>query len=232
VHAFRTLRSRLAIALVAGAALASSQALIASAHVIEHAGIYHLEIGWHVEPTYVGYPNAIELTITDGSDQPVTDLAGDDLHATVSSGGQTSQPLSFEPAFDLEEADGTPGQYIAKVLPTAPGDYTFHVTGSIHGTAVDVSVTSGDKTFDPAIGTTDIEFPNQLPDQAEVATHLDRLDGRVAAAAATATDASNAAVIAIVVGGVLGGLGLLVGLIGLTVAIRAYAGKGRRAPGP
>lgn len=214
-------RHRVLIALMGGLALATSQALAASAHVVEQAGSYHLEIGWHVEPTYVGYPNAVELTLTDGAGQAVTDLGPDDLQATIASGSQTSRALSFEPAFDLDEGDGTPGQYIAKVLPTAPGDYTFHITGSIHGTAVDVSVTSGDKTFDPAIGTTDIEFPNQLPDQAEVATHLDRLDGRVAGAAGTASDASRAAVIGIVVGGVVGGIGVVIGLVALVVARRA-----------
>jgi len=218
---------RRAVALLLGVALAASQALAASAHVEEAAGPYHLEIGWHVEPTYVGYPNAVEVTITDDAGQPVTDLAEDDLHVTLASGSQISQPLSFEPAFDVAEGDGTPGQYIAKVLPTAAGDYTFHLTGAIHGTKVDVSVTSGDKTFDPAIGTSDIEFPNQLPDPAEVATHLDRLDGRVADAASTASDASNAAVIGIVVGSVVGGIGILVGLAALAVAWRS----GRRGTG-
>lgn len=215
------IRNRLAIGLVAGLALACSQVPVVSAHVEEHAGSYAIELGWHVEPTYVGYPNAVEITIRDGSGAPVTDLGGDDLHVTVASGNQTSPPLAFEPAFDLAEADGTPGQYIAKVLPTAPGDYTFHLTGTIHGTSVDVSVTSSDQTFDPAIGTTDIEFPNQLPDQAEVATHLDRLDGRVADAAGAASDASDAAVIGIVVGSVVGGIGILVGLVALVVAWRA-----------
>jgi hypothetical protein len=226
VHAFRTLRSRFLVAIMAGTALAASQALLASAHVIERAGSYTLEIGWHVEPTYVGYPNAVEVTIADASGKPVTDLGPDDLHATVASGSQTSQALSFDPAFDLAEGDGTPGQYIAKVLPTAPGDYTFHITGTVHGTAVDISVTSGDKTFDPAIGTTDIEFPNALPDQAEVATHLDRLDGRVADAANTASDASSAAVIGIVVGSVVGGIGILVGLVALAIAWRAGRRRG------
>lgn len=225
----RTHRSRFVLAIAAGLTLAATQSLIASAHVIEHAGSYNLVIGWHVEPTYVGYPNAVEVTITDGSNQPVTDLGSDDLHATVASGSQVSPQLSFDPAFDLEENDGTPGQYIAKVLPTAPGDYTFDITGTIHGTQVDISVTSGDKTFDPAIGTTDIEFPNQLPDQAEVATHLDRLDGRVADAASTATDGSNLSVIAIVVGSVVGGLGIVIGLAALVVARRAGRRQGPAA---
>jgi hypothetical protein len=200
-----TRRRRLALALAAGLTLVASQAWIAAAHVIEHAGSYNLEVGWHVEPTYVGYPNAVEITVSDGAGQPVTDLGPDDLHVTVASGSQTSQPLSFDPAFDLEEGDGTPGQYIAKIVPTAPGDYTFAFSGSIHGTKVDVTVTSGDKTFDPAIGT----------------THLDRLDGRVADAAKAASDAQDAATLAIAVSSGLAATSLLVALIALVVAWRA-----------
>jgi hypothetical protein len=216
-----TRRIRLALALVAALALASSQALAASAHVVETAGTYHLEIGWHVEPTYVGQPNAIEVTISDASDKPVTDLGPDELHATVSTAGQTSPDLAFEPAFDLAEGDGVPGQYIAKIDPTAPGDYTFAIKGSIHGTAVDISVASSDKTFDPVVGTADIQFPVKLPSEAEVATHLDRLDGRVADANSAASSASSAATQALLVGGILGGAGLIVGLAALVIAWRA-----------
>jgi hypothetical protein len=224
-----TRRIRLAFALVAGLALASSQALIASAHVVESAGSYHLEIGWHLEPAYSGQPNAIELTISDASEKPVTDLGPDDLHATVSTANQTSSDLAFEPAFDLAEGNGTPGQYIARIEPTAPGDYTFAIKGTIHATAVDVSVTSSDTTFDPVVGTADIQFPTKLPTEAEVATHLDRLDGRVAQAGATADSANTTATQAIIVGGVLGGAGLVVALVALVMAWRARKGSAASA---
>lgn len=222
-------RRRLAI-VVAALALVASQASAASAHVVETAGQYSLAIGWHLEPAYVGQPNAVEVTISQGQHQPVTDLGADDLHAVVSTAGQSSPSLAFEPAFDLAEADGTPGQYLAKIDPTAPGDYAFHVTGTVHGQAIDITVTSGDQTFDPVIGTSDVEFPVKLPTLAEVSTHLDRIDARVqelnggtaANPSAEIAEAKAAADRALIVGGGLGLLGVVVAAIALF----------RRRPGP
>lgn len=221
-HLLAKTRHRRAVALVAGLALAASQALVASAHVVETDGPYSLEIGWHVEPTYVGQPNAVEVTVSQGPDHPVTDLGVDDLQVVVSTAGESSPSLPFEPAFDLAEGDGTPGQYIAKIDPTAPGDYTFHLTGSIHGQAVDVTVASGDSTFDPVAGTSDVEFPVKLPTMAEVSTHLDRIDGRIqelgggaSDQAAAFADAKAAADRALLVGGGLGLLGVVIGVAAL-----------------
>ena len=212
-----------------GLALVASQALIASAHVVESAGPYKLEIGWHVEPTYVDQPNAVEVTISDAQDQPVTDLGATDLSAVISSTGQSTAKIPFVPAFDLEENDGVPGQYIAALVPTAPGDYTFELVGTIHGTNVDVTVSSGDKTFDPVKGTSDLEFPVKLPTMDEVSTHLDRLDSRGQNAGTAASDAQSAADRALLIGGGAGLLGLVVGAVALVVAMRSR--RAPRAPG-
>lgn len=212
---------RLVGAVAVGLALVASQALVASAHVVETAGPYHLEIGWHIEPTYVGQPNAVEATITDDKDQPVTDLGPDDLQATISTAGQTSPKIAFEPAFDLEEGDGTPGQYITPLVPTAPGDYMFEIAGTIHGSNVDIKVTSGDSTFDPVAGTSDLEFPVKLPTMAEVSTHLDRIDGRIQDSSDAVSSAQSAADRALLIGGAAGLLGLLVAVVALVVALRA-----------
>jgi hypothetical protein len=225
--------SRLA-AVIGAAALLALSAGPAFGHTLQKAGAYNLLIGWHVEPTYVGQPNAVEVTITDATGQPVTDLGADDLKVVVSTAGQDSPELTFDPAFDLEEGNGTPGQYVADILPTAPGDYTFHVTGAVHGQAVDITVTSGDQTFDPAIGTSDVEFPVKLPSMTEVSTHLDRIDSRISdlqgstvtpadvdAANAAAASANDAATRALYIGGGIGLLGLVVGLVALGVAVRS-----------
>jgi hypothetical protein len=203
-----------------------SQALTASAHVVKTAGPYHLEIGWNTEPTYVGQPNAVQVTITDASDKPITDVSSDDLQAVVSTAGQSSQKIGFEPAFDLEEGDGVFGQYIAAVVPTAPGDYTFEIVGKIHSTPVDLSVTSGDTTFNSVVESSDLQFPAKLPSEAEVATHLDRLDTRAQDATAAASDAASSADRALLIGGGLGAVGLIVGLAALAVAMRARARSG------
>ncbi len=236
-HRFRR-PNRLAAATIA--AVATAGALVAfapasvAAHVVEHAGPYTLEIGWQHEPTYVGEANGVQLIVHDAADKPVTDLKADDVKVVVSTAGQQSGELTFEPGFDPEEMEGPLGEYDAAILPTAPGDYTFHLTGAIHGSKLDVTVTSGDKTFDTVKGTADIEFPTKLPTLPEVVTRLDRIDARLAAAQsgpsqaavdaaqASAADARAAADRALLVGGGFGAVGLLgVGLLGVAIGLRA-----------
>jgi hypothetical protein len=227
-------RLRLAGSLMAAGLLMLLSAGSVSAHVVEHAGPYTLEIGWQHEPTYVGESNGVQVIVT-RDEKPVTDLKSDDLQVVVSTGGQQTGELTFEPSFDPEEMEGPLGEYDAGILPTAPGDYTFHVTGSIHAQAIDVTVTSGDETFDTVTGTADIEFPRKLPTLPEVATRLDRIDARIAsvqapsgptqaavdAAAAQAADARQAADRALLVGGGLGFAGLVLGAIGVLLVLRA-----------
>jgi hypothetical protein len=216
-------------ALIATAATAALLAVPGSVlgHTVQHAGSFTLEIGWQHEPTYVGDPNAVSVTITDGAGRPVIDLGADDLKVVVTTASQPSPELTFAPGFDPIEVTGPLGEYDAAIVPTAPGDYTFHVTGVIHGQAIDVTVTSGDETFDPVRETSNLQFPTKLP--------LDRIDARVAAlqgttgpsqasvdaAQAAATAAQAAADRALVVGATVGGLGLVVGLLGLAMARRA-----------
>ena len=132
---------------------------------------------------------------------------------------------------------------LAALVPTAPGDYTFHITGSIKGTAADLTVTSGEDTFETVVGSSDLEFPAKLPNLPEITTRLDRIDSRIAAlasadpgsaalaAAQAATDAARTATAsadrALLIGALVGGAGLLVAVIALALAIRA----GRRGAG-
>jgi hypothetical protein len=223
----------LALALATGGTWAALAAGSASAHVVEHAGPYTLEIGWQHEPTFVGEANGVQLIVHDRADKPVTDLKEDDVKVVVSTAGQQTGELTFEPGFDAEEMEGPLGEYDAAILPTAPGEYTFHLTGAIHGQKVDITVTSGDETFDSVKGTADIEFPAKLPTVPEIVTRLDRIDARLAAppsgptqaavdaAQASAADARSAADRALLVGGGLGALGLVVGLLGVGLAFRA-----------
>ena len=215
------------------------------AHTEQHVGDYHVLIGWLNEPALVGQPNAVQLTITDHDEKPVTDLGADDLKVVVSTAGQDSSALPVTPAFDTEEGFGNPGEYHAELIPTAPGDYSFHITGKIHDTAVDLTVASGPETFDAIEGTSDIEFPVKQPTLTEIGTRLDRIDGRIdalqsaapaadvgalAAAGAAmnaAQEASAAADRALLIGLVVGGAGLLFGLGALLLIARS-----RRAAGP
>jgi hypothetical protein len=216
------LRARGAISATCAVLFSLLVAAVASAHVVKQAGPYTLEIGWQHEPTYVGEANGVQVIIHDADDQPITDLATDDLKVVVSTGDQQTGELTFEPGFDLAEGDGNPGEYNSPIMPTAPGDYTFHLTGAIHGEAVDITVTSSDETFDTVRGTSDIQFPAKLPAVSDLVTRLDRVDARLTSAEGAQASADRA----LLVGGGLGLLGVLVGAAALLVARRAARGSG------
>jgi hypothetical protein len=189
----------------------------ASAH--EHrviAGKYSFTVGWGDEPAWSGFKNSIQLILSDTKDKPITDL-GDTLKVEVSTGTQKT-PFPITPNFEIGEF-GTPGDYRAWMVPTRPGTYTFHFTGTIHGDAIDESFTSGDKTFDNIDAPTDAEFPAKDPTLGDLSQKLDRIDQRLAAsttATKKARDKGSGAQMFAIVGIVVGGVGVLIGLGALT----------------
>jgi hypothetical protein len=221
-------RIRVLVPLLLGLQLSLVVATAVSAHVPNKVGKYTVEVGWKNEPAYVGQQNAVLVIITDADDQPVTDLPADALQVVVTTAGQQSAELSFEPGFDPEEMEGPLGEYDAPILPTAPGGYDFHITGSIHDQAVDLTVTS-DQTEEPVSGTSDIEFPAKLPAMSEIVTRLDRVDARLAQATtgADASDAKAAADRALLIGAGIGALALIVAVAALVVAARSTRRVGR-----
>jgi hypothetical protein len=231
------MRTRLRPALVAGAVaglLLLSLAPVVAAHGHTSASGFNFVIGWSGEPALVGQPNAVQLFVYDASDKPITDIPADAVSVVVSTAGQDSSSLSLSPAFDVEEGFGTPGEYSADIIPTAPGDYAFHFTGTIHGRAIDVSMASSEETFDGVIAPADLEFPVKQPTLTEVGTRLDRIDGRIDAvqaavpAAGALADAQSAASAArsgadraLLIGALLGGAGLVIAVISLWLVLRA-----------
>ncbi len=229
--------SRLARVCLSAGVLVLSLALApaAAAHSHHEVGEYGLTVGWADEPTFVGQPNAVELTIElHDTEAPVEDLADGALTVVVTTAGQDTAALPLEAAF------GSPGVYEASLLPTVPGEYTFHFVGTINDQAVDLSVTSGDDTFSSVRASTDVEFPVQVPTLADVATRLERIDGRIeelqtaavdpqdiAALQTAVADAKAAADRASTMGLLVGGAGLVVAIGALWFAMRA----GRRGTG-
>ena len=175
----RLRRSGVAVPVAAIAVLAFAGA--AQAHVLKDFGSYSVALGWVHEPTYVGQLNAVQVVIKDSKGKAIVDVGDGDLKVVVSVGGQASTPLDLINKYDPDTGLGVPGDYEASLIPTVPGDYTFHLTGKIHDAAVDETATSSDSTFNSAVDETDIQFPAKLPSLTEVATRLDRLDARVAA---------------------------------------------------
>jgi hypothetical protein len=177
---------RLAAALPVAAVAAALVVGSVQAHILKDFGPYSVALGWVKEPTYVGQINAVQVVIKDTKGKPVADLAAGDLKVVVTAGGQSSAALDLVPMYDEDTGLGVQGDYEASLVPTVPGDYTFHLTGTIHGTAVDETATSSDSTFNAASNSTAVEFPAKLPTITEITTRLDRLDSRLAAAASAA----------------------------------------------
>ena len=219
---------RFGAACAAGVCLVLLVSALAEAHVVQQWGAYSVAMGWWQEPTYVGVQNAVQVIVKDASGNPVADLASGDLQVVVSIAGQSTAALPLDPSLDPDTGLGRPGEYLAWLIPTVPGDYTFHLSGSIHGQPVDETYTSSDQTFNPVEDATAAQFPLKLPSQTELSGLSERLTARVGEAASAAsaaqqaaTDARHDASTALLAGTAVGGLGVLVGLVALLVALRA-----------
>jgi hypothetical protein len=235
-------------ALIGGIAIAIAVSGMASAHVVKQFGTYSVALGWLSEPAYVGERNAVVVIIKDGGGNPVDDVASGDLTVTVSAGGQTTGALPLNPSFDADTGLGMHGQYTADLIPTIPGDYTFHLEGKVHDAAVDETATSSDTTFNAVEDPASVQFPVKIPTTSEISAKVDRLGARVqsaadaasaaagsiqsatdtataaqTAAAAAQTAAANAASQAsqaLLVGLLVGGAGVVIGLVGVVLALR------------
>lgn len=136
--------------------------LAASAHEARDVGKYHFVVGFLNEPTIQNQLNGIDLTITTTADNKPVVGANKTLKAEVIVGGNAKvMPLDLGPASD-ESPDN--GKYAAYFIPTLPGAYTFHFTGSINGDAIDQKFSSGPNTFGDVQPAQPLEFPQQQPD--------------------------------------------------------------------
>ena len=103
------------------------------AHETVTIGDYELEIGWVDEPAVAGQKNAILVNVLNTSTgQPVEDVSA--LTVTILYGGQEKE-LTLQPL-----GEDTPGQFMAPILPTIPGQYTILLGGQLGDTAVDAHV--------------------------------------------------------------------------------------------
>ena len=219
---------RAAAAAAAMFAMLLGLATPAFAHEVRKVGAYQLTVGWQHEPVYAGTQNAVQIFIHDSSGAPVDDLGTPpSLKVHVIYGSTTSDALDLEPSFDEDTGLGTHGEFDAAITPTEPGNYTFHLTGSIHGQAIDQKFTSGDETFNPVDDPATVEFPTKTPSANQQAAAITRLQATTADAASSASSAKDSAstattvaIVAIVVAVVLGGIA-----IGL-----ALSGRKRRSP--
>jgi hypothetical protein len=145
-------------------------AVPAIAHETRTEGGVQAVVGWATEPAYVGYPNAVQLRLSSGN-APIADLGADELKVEVLFGDQKTAALPLEPAF------GSPGEYRAPLMPTRPGDYSFHFFGTIKGQPYDQTFQSGEETFDAPKNPADVSFPAKDPTAGELAARVEQLSG-------------------------------------------------------
>jgi hypothetical protein len=157
------------------AALAAGLPLnVAFAHEVREVGDLTLVVGWSSEPAYAGFGNEVQVIVTETQgERPVED---GELEAEVIFGdpeSATRTMVTLDPAFD------TPNEYLGYIIPTRPGTYSFHVTGTVGGQDIDEMFTSGPDTFNDIQNPADAEFPEQDPSRGEIAEAVERLTGRV-----------------------------------------------------
>ncbi len=166
------------------AALAVAVTLV-SAHEGREVGEYQLVFGWRNEPALVGYVNGPELTInlhheegdehTDEEHEEAVDFSAMDINLQVE--------VTFGPAtrtLDLRPQFGEPNHYIADLIPTRPGDYSFRVFGNIGDTQIDEVFSSADGSFSSVEPAGDIQFPEPDPTIADLLARIEALEAMIA----------------------------------------------------
>jgi hypothetical protein len=186
-------------------------AVPASAHGEHKVANYTLEVGFGTEPGYAGVTNSVQVTISNNG-KPVTDAKG--LKVAVSTGDAEPRQMPLEPYFG--DDFGEPGDYRAFFIPTAPGAYTFKLTGSLGGKKIDQSYTSGKDGFDEIADPAEAQYPAPEPTGSQLTTRLDRETDRINAALAADREAADSEVAS---ARRMATIGLAVGALGLLAAI-------------
>lgn len=201
------------VALVAVLVALSAFGAAAAAHVTEEASSFAVELGWGEEPPRLGEENFVEVNVADADGEPVAVPSGALAVEVVYGGAATT--LALTPT-------GDPGALEARLTPTRPGTYSFHVSGSVDGRQLDVSATCSDSTFECVEAGGAGEFPVADPSAGELAQRLSSEAGRVEAAADEASDARALATAALA----LAGVSLALAAFALTIAARSRRRQG------
>ncbi len=152
-----------ALLIAAGALVAGNGFGTVSAHEHRTVGEYAFVVGFLNEPAIQDELNAVSVRVTIPAPADATPAAGEDEAAAtpVEDLELTVEVILGDQKVSLpmEAKWGDPGHYVAYFIPTQPGDYSFHVTGEIDGTAIDETFTAGPETFSTVKAREDLEFP-------------------------------------------------------------------------
>ncbi|MCC6945455.1 MAG: hypothetical protein IT335_12805 [Thermomicrobiales bacterium] len=162
-------RRRFQMAILAAIALLGALSIAApvSAHEqrdIGESAQFHVVVGFLNEPAVQGELNAISVRIT-RNDPSATPAAEDEaIEREAVEGVQGA--LTFEIIYEDQTAElpveavwRDPGHYVAYVIPTQPGVYSFRISGEIDGVAFEEVFTGGPETFSEVAPREELEFP-------------------------------------------------------------------------
>jgi hypothetical protein len=187
-------------------------ALISSAvwaHEQRNVHNYSLEVGFFTEPAIEGQMNGLDLRVTNSAtQQPVTGLEKT-LKVEIS-----CVPAKASRTFDIEpvDPDGDPGHYNNGFIPTTPGQYSFRIFGTIEGTAVNETFSSGPDAFSDVGTAAGVQFPQTLPSLREVSGVVQADQQNTQTALNTATSARTLAISLSVVAIVIAGASVVIAL--------------------
>jgi hypothetical protein len=170
------------------------------------SGKYAIVVGFLNEPAYVGQPNGLDLKVTKYGGKPPGGL-DQSLKVEVITGSNAPMTLTLTAVGD--------GAWAGYFIPTATGDYSFHISGTIEGNAVDETFTSSPNGFASVESTTAFEYPVKLAAVEDLTPRIDTAKD----------DASSARTLGIV--------GIAVGAVGVLIALAAIGlSRRRREPPP
>jgi len=200
-------RTRIVALLSAGlflALLVGPTSALAHEHRTIDNGKYDVVVGWDQEPAYAGQKNGASIRISQAGSNPAVPVEGADktLKISIKQGAATKD-------FPLRAVFGQPGYYMADIFPTRVGDYQWTFSGTLNGDAVNETFDSADGKFDSVVAPTDLQFPIQTGDPAQL----------LATTQQAQTDAQNARTLAYV--------GIGIGVLGLVVAGLAWFSRPR-----
>jgi hypothetical protein len=189
------------------------------AHERRAVGNYEFVVGWLNEPALAYEPNGLDLRVTsfpngvpeeeseeaEAQGQPVVGLEETLQAEIIAGGGAATRELPLEPAF------GEEGAYESVLIPTVPGDYTFHIFGDLEGQQIDEQFSSGPETFSSIEDVNELQFPEQLAAPVSNDSAADSNSG--------SSSDDTARILAII--------GIIVGVVGLAVGGLAVAAQRR-----
>jgi len=207
---------------VAGGIFSTDNAL---AHEHRAVGNYQLEVGFLNEPALAHEPNGLFLGVTlfpngvpeegdeaaEAEGQPVEGLEETLQAEIIAGGGAQTLPLALEPAFD------EPRGYESPLIITQPGDYSFRIFGEIDGQEIDETFSSGPETFSSIEDPAELQFPQEVPDNAELQASIEELRQGNGGSESSSDDTART----------LGIAGIVVGVFG--VAVGGVAFRTRRS---